>query len=237
MEWLLRSEMVLGKDGLEKLKKSNVLVVGLGGVGAYAAEMLCRAGIGTMTIADGDVVTVTNKNRQLLALDSTCGRFKATVMAERLLDINPDLKLTVLNEFIRDEKTTDLLDKGFDFVIDAIDSLSPKVYLIYHALQRNIPVVSSMGAGGKFDPQQIRIGDISETENCRLARMLRKKLHKLGVKEGVTAVYSSETVDKSKVIRVADDSDTASIVGTVSYMPALFGIYCSSVVIRNIAGC
>lgn len=234
MEWLSRSEMVLGKEGLERLQRANVLVVGLGGVGAYAAEMLCRAGVGNMTIVDGDTVNVTNKNRQLLALDSTLGQSKAEVMAGRLLDINNNLKITALDEYLRDEKMIEVLDKGFDYVVDAIDTLSPKIYLIYHSMERNIPVVSSMGAGGKFDPQQVKIADISLTTNCGLARMIRKRLHRLGIKEGFKAVYSSEEVDKSKIIAV-EETNKASMVGTISYMPALFGLICASVVIRDIA--
>jgi len=228
--------MVLGKEGLERLQNANVLVVGLGGVGAYAAEALCRAGIGRMTIVDGDSVNVTNKNRQLLAMESTLGRQKAEVMAARLLDINPRLIITPVDEFIRDERTRELLDKGYDYVVDAIDTLSPKIYLIFYTLEKNIPLVSSMGAGGKFDPQRVRVSDISETSNCGLARMIRKRLHRLGINSGFTAVYSTEEVDKTKIIPVEDEAYKASVVGTISYMPALFGITCASVVIRDIAG-
>ena len=235
-EWLSRSEMVLGKEGLKKLRNSHVLVVGLGGVGAYAAEMLCRAGVGKMTIADGDTLNPTNKNRQLLALESTMGKPKADVMATRLKDINPEIDVTPLNEYIRNDAIIGILDREFDYVVDAIDTLSPKIYLIYHTLQRKIPLVSSMGAGGKFDPQQVKIDDISATMNCGLARMLRKKLHRLGIREGFTAVYSPEDVDKSKVVAVTGETNKASIVGTISYMPAIFGISCASVVIRNLAG-
>ncbi len=235
-EWLSRSEMVLGKNGLAKLRNAHVLVVGLGGVGAYAAEMLCRAGVGKMTVADGDTVNPTNKNRQLLALDSTLGKPKAEVMANRLKDINPDIEITPLKEYIHNERIIEILDKEFDYVVDAIDTLSPKIYLIYHTVQRKMPLVSSMGAGGKFDPQQVKIADISETMNCGLARMLRKKLHRLGIREGFTAVYSPEGVDKSKVVTVTGETNKASIVGTISYMPAIFGIACASVVIRNLTG-
>ena len=196
MEWLSRTELLLGDEGIKKLSKANVLVVGLGGVGVYAAEMICRAGVGSMTIVDGDDVHITNLNRQLLALNSNMGRPKAEVMAERLLDINPSLKLEVLSEFLRDERTREVLDKGFDYVVDAIDTLSPKVFLIYHAVQRHIPVVSSMGSGGKMDPEKVSIDDISKTTNCHLARMLRKRLHRLGITTGVKAVYSIEPVDK-----------------------------------------
>ncbi len=192
-----RTEMLLGQEGLKKLASSKVLVVGLGGVGAYAAENICRAGVGSMTIVDGDKIHPSNRNRQLPALKSTEGSFKADVMGARLLDINPGLNLTVIREYIRDERMTEILDAGFDYVVDAIDTLSPKIFLIYHSLLRKYPVVSSMGAGGKFDPLKIRITDISETTDCNLARILRKRLHRLGVKEGVTAVWTPEVIDKT----------------------------------------
>jgi tRNA threonylcarbamoyladenosine dehydratase len=235
-DWLSRTELLLGADGLNKLKASNVLIVGLGGVGGYAAEMICRAGVGKMTIVDGDTIHSTNRNRQLLALKSTDGKAKALVMAERLKDINPGLDVTVINEYIRDERMTEILDSGFSYVVDAIDTLSPKVFLIYHAVMKKIPVVSSMGAGGKFDPTRITISNISETTDCSLARILRKRLHRLGIRGGVTAIYSSEAIDKSKVVPAIDEKNKASIVGTISYMPAAFGIACASVVIRDLAG-
>jgi tRNA threonylcarbamoyladenosine dehydratase len=236
-EWLSRSEMVLGEEALEKLKTSHVLVAGLGGVGSWAAEMICRAGVGRMTIIDGDVISIGNINRQLPALTSTIGKQKAEVMGARLKDINPSLNLRIISEFIRDQRMIDILEEEkYDFVIDAIDTLSPKVFLIYHSLRLNLRIVSSMGAGGKFDPCNIKVADISETNYCNLARMLRKKLHKLGVRDGFKAVYSPEVVDKDKIIRGSSESNKASSVGTISYMPATFGIICASVVIRELAG-
>jgi tRNA A37 threonylcarbamoyladenosine dehydratase len=228
--------MLLGAEGLKKLNAARVLVVGLGGVGGYAAEMICRAGVGSMTIVDGDTIHPSNRNRQLLALESTKGLSKAELMDSRLLDINPSLKLDVVNEYIKDERMIEILDAGFDYVVDAIDTLSPKIFLIYHSVQRKYPVVSSMGAGGKFDPLKISIADISETTDCSLARILRKRLHRLGVREGFTAVYSPESIDKKKIIPTSGEQNKASVVGTISYMPAAFGIACASVVIRDIAG-
>ena len=228
--------MLLGDEGVLRLKSSSVLVVGLGGVGSWAAEMICRVGVGRMTIADGDTVHATNRNRQLPAMVSTEGEPKALVMADRLRDINPAIELTVINEYIRDERMIEVLGGGYDYVVDAIDTLSPKLFLLYHSVMMKIPVVSSMGSGGKFDPVRISVGDISETNSCPLARMLRKRLHKLGVREGITAVYSPEPVDKSRVVRVAGERNKASVVGTMSYMPAAFGIACASVVIRDLAG-
>lgn len=235
-DWLTRTELILGDEGLKKLKAANVLIVGLGGVGGYAAEMICRAGVGAITIVDGDTVHSTNRNRQLPALKSTEGLAKTEVMGRRIKDINPDIKLTVIQEFIKDEKMIEILDMDFSYVVDAIDTLSPKIFLIFHSLQKKLPVVSSMGAGGKFDPMRITISDISETTDCSLARILRKRLHRLGIREGFTAVYSPEVIDKTKVVPVNGEQNKASIVGTISYMPAAFGIACASVVIRDLAG-
>lgn len=217
------------------LSGCHVLVVGLGGVGAYAAEQLCRAGIGKMTIVDADTVNESNLNRQLPALRSTIGRPKAEVVAQRLLDINPELELTVHNEFIRDERTEAILDEtNYQFVVDAIDSLSPKVFLLYHALRRQIPVVSSMGAGAKTDPSQVRIADISKTQNCALAKAVRKRLRTLGVNKGIDAVFSTEIANPDAVIEVDDEQCKRTTTGTISYMPALFGCFLSAHVLRNI---
>lgn len=226
----------MGKERLERLLRAHVLVAGLGGVGAYAAEQLCRAGIGEMTIIDGDRVEVTNKNRQLPAIDSNIGLPKAEVMATRFREINPDIRLHVINDFIRDDRMVEVLEMArYDYVVDAIDTLAPKIFLIYHCLQKGLKVVSSMGAGGKMDPMQIRIADISKSYNCTLARMLRKRLHKLGVYKGVKVVFSPEEVDPEAVV-LSESENKKSNVGTISYMPPLFGCYCASVVIRDLAG-
>lgn len=234
MEWLNKTQLLLGDEKLDKLKKSDVLVVGLGGVGGATAEMLCRSGIGNMTIADGDVVEETNRNRQIPALISTTGKPKTEVMAERLRDINPEINLTVVNEFIRDRKTTELIkSSSFDYVVDAIDTLSPKVYLIYECLQDGLNIVSSMGAGGKMDPSQIEITDISKSHNCKLAKVIRKRLSKLGVKTGVKVVFSSEKIDENAV-KEEEGQNKKSTVGTISYMPSIFGCFVASVVIREL---
>jgi tRNA A37 threonylcarbamoyladenosine dehydratase len=235
-EWLSRTELLIGSESLARLKNSNVLVVGMGGVGSFAAEMICRAGVGKMTIADGDTVHSSNRNRQLPALKSTEGSPKVTLMRKRLLDINPDLELTVINEFLRDERMDEILETQFDYVVDAIDTLSPKVFLLYRAVMNKYPVVSSMGAGGKFDPTKVSVCDISETNSCPLSRLIRKRLHRLGIWEGVSAVFSPETIDKRRVIPTQGEQNKASVVGTISYMPAAFGIACASVVIRDLAG-
>ena len=234
--WLERTELLLGEEKLATLRKAHVLVVGLGGVGAYAAEMIARAGVGRMTLADADTVGLTNINRQLLALHSTVGRPKAEVLAERLRDINPDIELTVVNRYIKDEETYTLLDAArYDYVVDCIDTLSPKLALIAAALERKMPLVSSMGAGAKVDPTQLEIKDISKTHHCPLAHLLRKRLHKIGIYKGFRAVFSPEPIREGAMI-LSEEQNKKSQVGTISYIPALFGIGCASVVIRDLIG-
>lgn len=235
-DWLERTELLFGAEKLETIRNSNVLVVGLGGVGAYAAEMIARAGVGRMTIADADVVAPSNINRQLVALHSTKGRPKAEILAERLRDINPDIELTVVNKYIRDDLTWELLDSSpFDYVVDAIDTLSPKAALIKGALDRGIPLVSSMGAGAKTDPTKIEIRDIWQSHHCPLAHMLRKRLHKWDIRTGFWAVFSPEPIREGAMI-LCEETNKKSNVGTVSYMPAVFGCACASVAIRGLAG-
>ena len=234
--WMERTSLLLGEEKLERLQQAHVLVVGLGGVGAYAAEMLVRAGIGRMTIADADVVSLSNINRQLVALHSTIGRLKADILAERLRDIAPELQLTVVVKYIRDEETDTLLDAApYDYVVDAIDTLSPKLALIKGTLDRGYAVVSSMGAGAKTDPTQMEIADIAKTHHCPLAHMLRKRLHKIGIRSGFRAVFSPEPIREGAMI-VCEEENKKSNVGTISYLPALFGIGCASVVIRDLLG-
>lgn len=234
--WLERTSLLLGEEKLELLRRANVLVVGLGGVGAYAAEMIARAGVGRMTVADADVVSATNINRQLIALHSTIGREKSELVAERLRDINPEIELTVVGRFIKDDETDALLDSDrFDYVVDAIDTLSPKLALIKGALDRGIPLVSSMGAGAKTDPTRMEICDIARTHHCPLAHMLRKRLHKIGIRTGFRAVFSPEPVREGAMV-LCEEQNKKSNAGTISYIPALFGIGCASVVVRDLIG-
>lgn len=235
MEWLSRTELLLGKEGIEKLQKAHVLVAGVGGVGSYAAEMIVRAGIGEITLIDADVVKPSNRNRQLPALSSTEDQLKVDVMARRLLDINPYVKINKIDYFIKQELIPQVLNQKLDYVVDAIDSLSPKVFLIVHTLQKKIPLISSMGAGGKMDPMQVKMADISESYNCKLARMIRKRLTKFGIKKGFEVVFSPEEVNKDHVIFVEDEQNKKTTVGTISYMPALFGIMAASQVIRKLS--
>ena len=236
MSWIERTELLLGREKTESIADSHILVVGLGGVGAYAAEMICRAGIRRMTIADADIVSESNINRQLVALHSTIGQKKTDILAARLRDINPGLGLTVVDGFIKDDATWELLDSArFDYVVDAIDTLSPKANLIKGCLERGIKVVSSMGAGAKTDPTLIEIKDISKTHHCPLAHMLRKRLHKMGIRSGFYAVFSPEPIREGAMI-IAEERNKKSNTGTISYMPAAFGCFCASVVIRDMLG-
>ncbi len=235
-DWRERTELFMGEEKLAMLKQANVLVVGLGGVGAYAAEMIVRAGVGRMTIADADIVNESNINRQLVALHSTIGQPKTEILAARLRDINPELELRVVQKYIRDEVTYELLDsEPFDYVVDCIDTLSPKLALIMGALERKIPLVSSMGAGAKCDPTQMEIKDISKTHHCPLAHALRKRLHREGIRRGFRAVFSPEPPREGAMV-LCDEQNKKSNCGTISYIPALFGIGCASVVIRDIIG-
>lgn len=234
-EWQQRTELLLGKERMEHLRNSHVLVVGLGGVGAYAAEMICRAGVGKMTIVDADTVQPSNINRQLPALHSVIGRPKAEVLAERFKDINPDLDLTVLPVYLKDEAIPELLDSSkFDFIVDAIDTVAPKCYLIYNALKRGLKIVSSMGAGAKSDITQVRFADLWETYHCGLSKAVRKRLQKMGMKRKLPVVFSTEQADSNAVILIDDEQNKKSTTGTVSYMPAVFGCYLAEYVIRKI---
>ncbi len=208
----------------------------MGGVGSTAAEMICRSGVGRMTLIDGDTIQSSNLNRQIPATHSTLNQDKAVVMGERLLDINPALELTVLNEFIRDDRIQEILAEPFDYVVDAIDTLTPKIYLIYHTVKKGLKLTSSMGSGGKLDPSQIRVADFKDTYNCRLAYVLRKKLRKMDVHGGFQVVFSTEQVPKEMIIPVEDEPNKKSTVGTISYIPAIFGCKLASIVIRDLAG-
>ncbi len=191
-DWQQRTELLLGEEKMNRIRKAHVLVVGLGGVGAYAAEMLCRTGVGKMTIVDADTVQPTNMNRQLPAMHSTLGMPKAEVLATRYKDINPDIELTVLPVYLKDENIPELLDAGkYDFIVDAIDTISPKCFLIYEAMKRHIKIVSSMGAGAKSDISQVRFADLWDTYHCGLSKAVRKRLQKMGMKRKLPVVFST----------------------------------------------
>lgn len=234
MSWLERTELLVQKTGIEKLQKANILVVGLGGVGSYAAEFIARAGVNKMTIVDGDVFDETNKNRQLPALDSTIGKSKAKVLEARLRDINKDLELTVLEEFLSPERAYEIVTNDFDYVLDCIDSITPKVNLIVAARRKKVKIISSMGAGGKLDATKIKVKDISKTKNCKMAKVLRKRLKERKVDKGLKAVYSDE-IQIQKSVKTTDGTNfKKSYYGTISYMPAAFGLQAAAHVINFI---
>jgi tRNA A37 threonylcarbamoyladenosine dehydratase len=234
MSWLERTELLVQKEGLEKLQKANILVVGLGGVGSYAAEFIARSGINKMTIVDGDVFDETNKNRQLPALDSTIGASKAQVLATRLKDINKEIELTVLEEILSPERAYEIVSKEFDYVLDCIDSITPKVNLIVAARRKKVKIISSMGAGGKLDATKIKVKDISKTKNCTMARVLRKRLKERKVDKGVKAVYSEEIQIATSVKKTDGTNFKKSYYGTISYMPAAFGLQAAAHAINHI---
>ncbi len=226
--------MLIGEEGLDRLSASCVAVIGVGGVGGYAAEMIARAGVGHIIIMDSDDVSVTNKNRQLLALDSTVGRPKCDVMRERLLDINPQLDITVIKEYLEADSPEAVLG-GYriDFLVDAIDTLSPKMALIKYCMDKGIPLVSSMGAGAKTDATKVRLADISKSFNCPLAFVVRKRLRRMGIRKGFKVVFSEELPRKEAIIE-CDDRNKKSLVGTVSYIPAVFGCVCAQAALESL---
>ena len=233
--WMSRTTLLLGEENILKLQSKNVLVVGLGGVGGICAEMIARAGVGKMTIVDGDVVDLSNCNRQIAALHSNATMFKAQVMAERIRDINPAIELQVLTDFLETDKTITVVENGhFDYVVDCIDTLTPKVWLMKTCIDRNVPIVSSLGAGGRVDPSQIQVADIADSYNCKLARYVRKRLHALGITTGGKGEFSPEDIDPGKVVVTEKAYPKKSIIGTVSYMPAIVGCITASVVIRDL---
>ncbi len=233
--WMSRTQLLLGDAATQELMNKNVLVVGLGGVGGICAEMIARAGVGKMTIIDGDTVDLSNCNRQIAALHSNEKVLKANVMADRLRDINPKIELTVLPEFIQTERTVEIVREGnFDFAVDCIDTLTPKVWLIKTCVDLKIPIVSSLGAGGKVDPSQIQVADIADSYQCKLARYVRKYLHKEGIITGVTVIFSPEEIDPTKIIVTEKAYPKKSLIGTIAYMPTIFGCLAASAVIRGL---
>ena len=231
-EWTERAQLLFKKEGLEKLNKANILIVGVGGVGSFAAEFIARAGIGNITIVDGDVVDITNINRQLPALHSTVGLSKIDVVGNRLLDINPELNLTKVQEFLSPERAFEIVTDQYDYVLDCIDSVTPKLNLIIAAKRKRVKIISSMGAGGKMEASKVKVSDISKTQNCFLAKAIKKRLKEVKIDKGVKVVFSSEIQDE-KSLKITDGKNfKKSFYGTNSYMPGLFGLYAAETVIR-----
>ena len=262
-QWQERTALLLGEEALLRLREAVVVVAGLGGVGAYAAEMVARAGVGRMVLIDSDRVGESNKNRQLLALDSTLGRLKTEVMAERLLDINPELHIVKVPEYLTEDNIPEVFENALremalcgssdpdgaltdepaastglapDFVIDAIDTLAPKIALISHCVHSGIPLVSSMGAGAKLDATKVRLTDLSNSYNCPLAFILRKKLRKIGITKGFPVVFSEELPERDAIVPTEGERNKKSQVGTISYLPAVFGCVCAQAAVRHLSG-
>lgn len=230
-KWQERAELLFKEEGLTRLKNANVLIVGVGGVGSFAAEFLARAGVGNLTIVDGDVVDITNINRQLPALHSTVGMSKIDVVGDRLMDINPELNLTKVQEFLSPERAFEIVEEKYDYVLDCIDSVTPKLNLIIGAKRKRVKIISSMGAGGKMEASKVKVADITNTINCMFAKTIRRRLkeHKI---DKLKVVFSSEIQDETSLKMTDGSNYKKSFYGTNSYMPGLFGLYAAETVIR-----
>ncbi len=230
-KWQERAELLFKAEGLQNLKNSKVLVVGVGGVGSFAAEFLARAGVGNLTIVDGDVVDITNINRQLPALHSTVGLSKIEVVGNRLMDVNPELNLTKVQEFLSPERAFEIVNSDYDYVLDCIDSVTPKLNLIIGAKRNRVKIISSMGAGGKMEASKVKVADITNTVNCMFAKTIRRRLkeHKI---DKLKVVFSSEIQDETSLKMTDGSNYKKSFYGTNSYMPGLFGLHMAETVIR-----
>ncbi len=230
-KWQERAQLLFKTEGLNKLKNANVLVVGLGGVGSFAAEFLVRAGVGNITIVDGDVVDITNINRQLPALHSTIGMPKVTIVGDRLMDINPELNLVRVEEFLSPERAMEIVSEEFDYVLDCIDSITPKLNLIIAAKRKRVKIISSMGAGGKMEASKVKVSDISKSENCFLAKTMKRRLREVKI-DKLKVVFSSEIQDESSLKLTDGNNFKKSFYGTNSWMPGLFGLYAAEAVVK-----
>ena len=231
--WNSRTLTLLGEEAVGRLARARVLVAGVGGVGGYAAEMLARSGVGHLTLVDADNVAVSNINRQIIATSDAVGESKVWLFADRFRAINPEIDVRPIQEYLDADNIPALLDREFDYVIDAIDTVSPKMTLIQECLRRGIPIISSMGAGGRLDPSKVGYFDISETRDDGLARVVRQRLRKAGIRRGLTVVASTERPERHSVIPL-DEPNKRSSFGTIATIPAMFGIFLSSKVIDEI---
>lgn len=233
--WQDRTGLLFGEEKMEAIRKAHILVVGAGGVGGYAIEMLARAGVGNLTIIDADTIHDSNRNRQVIATTSTVGKSKVEVWKERILDIAPNCNLTVHHLYIRDQITEEILDSAdFTFVIDAIDTLSPKVFLIESLQRRGLPFISVMGVGSKFDPTRLKIDSMDKVRGCPLSRMVRKRLRKLGASIIFPVIYSDEFVENKSYELTDKEENKKSINGTIAYLPAVAGCYAAYYAIEKI---
>lgn len=234
LSWLSRTSLLIGEQALVRLLQKHVMIVGMGGVGSYAAEFIVRSGIGRVTIIDGDVVDPTNRNRQLPALATNHGQFKVDIMAKRLQEINPEIKIEAIKEFINPAMVSGLLERKPDYIVEAIDSITPKVTFLKLAYESKLNLVSSMGAGAKLDPTQMRVVDISKTYNCPFAQQIRKYLRKHNIKKGIKVVFSPEAPIRKSLMLTNGLNYKKSSYGTISYLPATFGAVAASVAIRDL---
>jgi tRNA A37 threonylcarbamoyladenosine dehydratase len=244
-------QLLVGREGLEKLQRAHVAIFGIGGVGSYAVEALARAGVGRLTLVDYDEICITNSNRQIHALSSTIGQRKVDVMAERCRQINPQAEVVPRHRFYDEQASDELLGSGYDYVLDCIDHITAKLHLIQSCVERQLPIISSMGAANKLDPSCIGVADIAKTEKCRLARVLRKELRKRGIATGVPVVYSTEEFRElsSETAICAENcvcpnkseqqwtcTDRRVILGSSSYIPPIFGLTMAGEVINRLRG-
>lgn len=229
-DWRMRTELVIGDEGLEKLKNSKVIIFGVGGVGGFAAEAIVRAGVGNITIVDFDDIDITNINRQVIALHSNVGKLKVEAMKERLLDINPELKINAVAKLYNAETSDEILCEDYDYAIDAIDMVSSKIHLIEKCTEKGIKIISSMGMGNKLDPTKIEITDIYKTSMCPLAKVMRRELKSRGIKK-LKVVYSTEKAIEPKKKIMNGNKMTA---GSVSFVPSVGGLVIASAVIRDL---
>lgn len=235
-EWMERTALLMGEEKMERIRRAHVLVVGAGGVGAYAAEMLVRAGVGRLTLWDADRVQPSNINRQLCALHSTVNENKVDILARRFKDINPELELETQAAFLEEAKAGPLLDaRHYDFVVDAIDTIAPKCALLIEAMKRRVRIVSSMGAGAKTDITQVRFADLWDTYHCGLSKAVRTRLKRAGMhRYPLPVVFCTQQADPKAIIRVEGERNKKTTTGTVSYMPAVFGCYLAQYVIDRL---
>lgn len=228
MEQFSRTEMLIGKENLETIHSKTVIIFGIGGVGSYVAEALARSGIGNLILVDNDVVSLSNINRQIIALHSTVGKAKVEIMKERILDINPNANVLCYQEFVTPENIDNFITKNLDYVIDAIDTVKSKIAIIEKAKKLNIPIISSMGTGNKLDPLKFKITDISKTSVCPLAKVIRKELKERGIKK-VKVLFSEEL--PSKVIKT--DSTGKAVPASIAFVPSVAGLAIAGEVIRD----
>ena len=225
-----RTALLIGEEKVEKLKKAHVAVFGIGGVGGYVVEALCRSGVGTLTLIDKDTVSESNINRQIIALSSTVGRLKTEVAAERAKQINPDICVHTKNVFYLPETEKEFDFSTFDYVVDAIDTVSGKLSIIQRSTEAKVPVISSMGTGNKLDPTAFKVADISKTSVCPLARVMRRELKKRGI-ERVKVIYSEEEPKDSKAV---DEKSGKTIPASIAFVPSVAGLIIAGEVIKDL---